>query len=95
MVEPKSVADLAKGWENDISKLDKRNDQDVAYAMVGRLASVWDARPWYEESPLIAEIFDLVADLELPPDIRVAEKDRPKAWRKVKKLLTELEKSMS
>jgi hypothetical protein len=98
MKAPTNLQELVDGWKSDLLRLDGSNSQEVAYDIVGRLTMIshtpyWDE--WYKRNPLVAEIFDLAGDLELPPAIYIAEKDRPKTWIKVKELIKALEESLT
>ena len=95
MEQPNTIQELAAAWRNDIETLNQLEPEVVAGYMVGRLAGNDNWDEWYGNNPTVTEIFDLVADLELPKEVSVnnvkSAGSRDQVWERVKELVSELE----
>jgi hypothetical protein len=95
---PTTIEELVGRWVVLMNSLNDKNDQKVAYDMVGSFgggSNLWFE--WYEndnnKEPLVVKVFDNVADLELPDGINIKNKaERKKRWELVKGWVSELEK---
>jgi hypothetical protein len=96
MVQPSTIAELAQQWSRLVAELTDENNEQLAYKMVGLLAgndALWDE--WYasNKEPTISQVFDTVADLEVPNGHLVKDDaDRKAKWQHVKACITALEK---
>jgi hypothetical protein len=87
-----NLSNLVDAWKNDVAKFDGKNTEKIAYDMTGRLAGsdYWDEL--YDGNQKVAEVFDIVADLELPPGHRSDTYDKEQeSIEKVKQLVQQLE----
>lgn len=90
----KTLEDFIDYWKTCISILDDKNDIQVASNMVGVAASS-NFETYYSgtrSSTIFAEIFDLVADLEIPQGPQYY---RDAQWQMVKASLRLLEEQKS
>ncbi len=90
----KTLEDFIKYWKTCISILDDKNDIQVASNMVNVVASN-NFETYYSgirSSTIFAEIFDLIADLELPQGPQYY---RDAQWQMVKANLRLLEERQS
>lgn len=93
---PKTIQEAIQRWCELLKDLkedmDKESSEDLAGHMVGANIYSGDEEKWYQSEPLFAEVFDIVADLEidnLDPENR--EKERRDKWDRVKELVERLE----
>jgi hypothetical protein len=96
MVQPTTITELVHQWSQLVAELSNENNEQIAYKMVGLLAgndALWNA--WYasNKEPNIRQVFDNVADLEVPNGHLVKDNaDRKARWRLVKACMAKLEK---
>lgn len=93
---PQTLAQLVEVWTQDVTRFDGNNTEKVAYDMTGRLAGsdAWDEL--YDGNKRVAKVFDIVADLELPPVHRsILPSQEAEAIKTVKSLVAQLEKEVN
>ena len=95
MQQPITIEDLISRWIDLINSLNDDNDEQVAYDMVGAFggSKLFEEYKNEDKDPSIMEVFDSVADLELPDGINVKNKtERQKRWNLVKAQVADLSK---
>lgn len=94
--QPQSNKEVVSTWKKQLHELKEKDDTEVAYNMVATLAGNewWDSlEEKNAEDPLISEVFEIAANLELPNGVTEvgSQDDREAAWGRVKEIVEELE----
>lgn len=87
-----AIEQLANKWRADLGRLGNEDSEKVAYDMVQHLVGAENFYNLYDENSIVAEVFDLVARLELPIGVNEfgRKEEIDKAWDRIKELVDEL-----
>jgi hypothetical protein len=92
---PETLNELVAEWQELLAGLGHHNGQHIAAQMIRPLTNNQHSRDWYAQNAKIAEVFNLVTDLERPAVYRIIVHDEPPAWQKIQQLIDELQSELT